>query len=413
MTLLLLLACVAPVAGKRETVGDTAEPTEPPDTDGDADADGFVTPEDCDDADPMAFPGALELLGDRVDSDCDGGADTTLVNRVDELDAAGVLGLDLVANATDVYLVAVAEMVASVANGVWIGRLKEAGFKKYYANNRAPHEQWTAGVDAAATEDLLLFTTAFTSDTERNLLTLVMDLGSRRVEGELIYSRVVSEFADVDLLAQDDGTFVSTGCDPVDGEVVLMQGTPEEISAIEADFDSEYTYIVDDCSVAGLVGAVVVADPPQGAFDVYGYSAENGLTFQFSLFGYFGFDLETILWNGQMHTADAEGAAGLRVVTPAGEEWVTGADVQEVDFAISDDGTLVVGFVDALGVPWVAFGPGGAVEAVSLAAWAPAADDISVVFTPEGDLLLAVREGDDVYWGRWGLAVGGAATGAI
>jgi hypothetical protein len=51
---------------------DTAAPV-------DADADGFVAEDDCDDTDPAINPNATEVCDDQVDNDCDGdvdGADT-------------------------------------------------------------------------------------------------------------------------------------------------------------------------------------------------------------------------------------------------------------------------------------------------------------------------------------------------
>ena len=41
----------------------------------DDDQDGYCTPDDCDDADDTRFPGAQEIAGDGVDSDCDGADD--------------------------------------------------------------------------------------------------------------------------------------------------------------------------------------------------------------------------------------------------------------------------------------------------------------------------------------------------
>lgn len=38
----------------------------------DADHDGIYTPDDCDDSDPFAYPGAPDAPGDGVDADCDG-----------------------------------------------------------------------------------------------------------------------------------------------------------------------------------------------------------------------------------------------------------------------------------------------------------------------------------------------------
>jgi hypothetical protein len=65
----LLLGCRCGAPDPHPHAGDPTDATH------DADADGFSTPEDCDDADPDVFPGAPDVPYDGVDSDCAGDDD--------------------------------------------------------------------------------------------------------------------------------------------------------------------------------------------------------------------------------------------------------------------------------------------------------------------------------------------------
>lgn len=62
------LLALALVLGGGGCASDGAAKSEPLD----ADFDGFVAADDCDDSDPYVHPGAPEQAGDGVDADCDG-----------------------------------------------------------------------------------------------------------------------------------------------------------------------------------------------------------------------------------------------------------------------------------------------------------------------------------------------------
>lgn len=50
----------------------------------DQDYDGYAIPDDCDDADPNVYPGAIEVCGDGIDQDCDG-VDTECVPSISQV----------------------------------------------------------------------------------------------------------------------------------------------------------------------------------------------------------------------------------------------------------------------------------------------------------------------------------------
>ena len=68
LSILLQVACVETDKGVSDTGGN------PNDTI-DADGDGFVASEDCDDSDSAIYPGADEICGDAIDNDCDDAVD--------------------------------------------------------------------------------------------------------------------------------------------------------------------------------------------------------------------------------------------------------------------------------------------------------------------------------------------------
>jgi Putative metal-binding motif len=71
-----------------DTETPTSDTTSPPPAPVDADEDGFVSADDCDDDDPTAFPGAAERCDGR-DQDCDGAADNGFATAAWHLDADG------------------------------------------------------------------------------------------------------------------------------------------------------------------------------------------------------------------------------------------------------------------------------------------------------------------------------------
>jgi hypothetical protein len=67
-----LMACYGAPAHYKLAQPEATHPScgEPGSADGDGD--GFCAPVDCDDGDGSRYPGAVETVGDELDSDCDG-----------------------------------------------------------------------------------------------------------------------------------------------------------------------------------------------------------------------------------------------------------------------------------------------------------------------------------------------------
>lgn len=133
-----LTACTGEEEPKPEPVEDTAETAEPTETGDtapietgdsaptetaetaetaepiiDNDLDGSPVEEDCNDADPLVYPGAVDAICDNVDADCDGiGADDAfLIGETRYADLAAALGGAVSGDAID------------VCPGIWVGNV--------------------------------------------------------------------------------------------------------------------------------------------------------------------------------------------------------------------------------------------------------------------------------------------------
>ncbi len=405
--LLLLTACRAE---GRPAASDTDTPATPT-GDGDADGDGYSVPEDCDDADPLAFPGGLERLGDTADGDCDGDPDRTVGTLVANLDASGIRSVNLGADADDIWLHVVADAYqgpqGATTRAVYIGEYGVGDdFRVDYWSGylRGEPAAWTAGADFYVDDDVLVWAVAYIDGDERSVSVQVLPNGTTDEEGMRILAQVPSGFADVDLLALEDGSFMVAGCDPTLGELVVMHGTPAEFVAVDGAYGYAFAVPATTCAVGALSGAMVVADPQAGFFDLYTWSDEEGLAYSLGLPDHTGFDLDTLQLEGQLYQGIAEGLSGLRLTTPEGESWWAGSPAYQVDLVGEGSDPLVAAVLDADGAPWLVWGrAGGALSGAYLGATLPAGDDIAVSWTPDGDLMVAVSTDDTVTWARFGI----------
>ena len=381
----------------------------------DADGDGYPSPDDCDDADSASFPGGLEILGDAADGDCDGDPDRTVATPLADLAASGIWGVDLGADADDVWLLVTADAYASpqgdATKAVYVARYRSNldDFKQEFWSGylRGEPPAWTAGADFYVDDDVLVWAAPYVDGGERNVSVEVLPNGTVDDQGMRILAYVDSAFADVDLLALDDGTFLIAGCDPAEGELVVMHGTAAQFTAVDAAYGYAFAVPASTCAVGALAGAMVVADPDGSTFDLYTWSDEAGLAYSVGIPGHTGFDLDTLQVDGQVLQAVAEGLSGLRLTTPAGESWWAGASVYEVDLIAAEGADLVSAVLDRDGAPWLVWGAaGGELRGVWLGATLPVGHDIAATWTPEGDLVVAVANDEAVTWARFGLPPG-------
>ena len=249
------------------------------DPDHDADGDGYVRegdealaeafdlrwggsggwlPGDCDDTDPDVSPGALEVPGDGVDSDCDGGDGSTRLHD-DGGSWAGVRALRVAASNGTVAIGVVADDHDGDGPGVYLVTVDRLHPARWLRTSRVGGEGTPeAALELVAQRDAVDVVAAWTDpDVTRLAVVRLAEAPTEWTElrrEEAFFALTQLELLDVDAVLDDDGSVTAWACGP-DGTVVLdTDGGPAlDPAALRRDRPGHTCFASPDDPAVGVV----------------------------------------------------------------------------------------------------------------------------------------------------------------
>lgn len=417
--------------------------------DDDQDADGYLAEgaggEDCDDTRDDVSPGAVEVLSDTTDHDCDGDEATFVLDSIaaatDDLTGLawssphdGVWS----ANSSLVYLSMASDRVdvtrpsstggsttveyydSAIAFG-WDLTTLEAGpteLVDWQRNAGAdPVFTLTDGHDFIATDDALFGATGLMLPTGRALRMGGFNLATEQRFG-ISYrlnptSGSFSDFSDISLAAESDGTLHAVGCESGSSWMQYMRASPSSLQSTDYDEATAWDEMAVPLCELHFYGADgrmygrTAAGVEEWSFDVEGdppVLVEESL-----LTGYTAIDLEVPRGGDSDWLVIADAAAqGIVFIEPDGSEstFSVGSAPRSVNVQFDPahsgvgDPDLFVTYVDGGGDPWLLIGqPATGFESYSLPVDFTANQAVAWADPTGAYVLVAVLGGSDVAFG--------------
>jgi hypothetical protein len=377
----------------------------------DQDGDGTLAPsgggEDCDDTDAAVNPSGAETLDDGVDGDCDGDADRPRFQTLDTFGSTDTQGPRIgemtgyvlvtwladgmrysgtpLTTAAGMQLLATSDLRSGPASDTWwewgSGYSFDSGVD-FWADD--DHWMWAYGLHYGGTRYLLgdgyaLATSAW---------------------GNTGVSRSTSQtFDDVELIEDTDGRLHVVGCDSGGGYLTWVHGSRAELANGLAFGYERANVLSDTCGALPSSSWLLASFRSAGTLGTYTYSDSAGLSYSGVLTGWNAYDIETLLQDGEIVIAAAEGSDGVYTYKYPDAEVLPAADASQVDVAMDSRGRLYVVYIDGARV-WLYWGePASGYTSVELDTGLVDADDLDVHVTVDDEVVVAVRDGDDITYG--------------